>query len=25
VLVWIHLMSNPEIEPALKAIGFEKD
>lgn len=24
-LVWKHFMSNPEIEPALKAIGFEKD
>jgi hypothetical protein len=24
-LVWKHFMANPEIKPALDAIGFEKD
>jgi hypothetical protein len=24
-LVWKHFMKNPEIEPALRAIGFEAD
>ena len=24
-LVWKHFMANPEVQPALDAIGFEKD